>query len=120
MVPNFRIIGQVKWFNNKAGYGFITMKQNDEEKDVFAHYSTIQVGDTQYKYLVEGEYVEFLLSNSTSSEHAYQATKVTGINGGKLMCETRQLKVRETRRPNSEGYTKVEHGRHKKVEKTHS
>ena len=86
-----RFVGQVKWFNNKAGYGFITMKDADgKESDIFTHYSTVQVGDAQYKYLVQGEYVEFELSDSPNENHQYQATSITGIKGGKLMCETRQ------------------------------
>ena len=87
-----RMIGQVKWFNNKAGYGFITVSDGEYSgKDIFAHYSTINVGDSQYKYLVQGEYVEFDLSISTNTSHEYQATKISGIKGGKLMCETRQM-----------------------------
>ena len=88
------MIGQVKWFNNKAGYGFITITDtgNNESKDIFAHYSTIQVADSehQYRYLVQGEYVEFDLSTSTNNVHEYQATNISGIKGGKLMCEARQ------------------------------
>ena len=39
-----RHIGNVKWFNNKAGFGFITMGENtDTPKDIFAHYSNINV-----------------------------------------------------------------------------
>lgn len=90
-----RYMGQVKWFNNKAGYGFIKTRLNGEDdKDVFSHYSTIQVNSTQYKYLVQGEYVEFELSNSVSDTHEYQATQITGMKGGPLMCETRQLNRR--------------------------
>jgi cold shock CspA family protein len=86
-----RYVGQVKWFNNKAGYGFITMtNEENKESDIFTHYSTVQVGDSQYKYLVQGEYVEFELIDSTNDKHQYQASNVTGIKGGKLMCETRQ------------------------------
>ncbi len=86
-----RNMGQVKWFNNKAGYGFITMTGvNGVETDIFTHYSTVHVKDTQYKFLVQGEYVEFDLVDSTSENHKYQATNVTGMRGGKLMCETRQ------------------------------
>lgn len=89
---NERMIGQVKWFNNKAGYGFITVTGtgNYSGKDIFVHYTTISVGDTQYKYLVQGEYVEFQLSISTNTTHEFQATHISGINGGMLMCETRQ------------------------------
>jgi cold shock CspA family protein len=86
-----RLIGQVKWFNNKAGYGFITVTDgNHSGKDIFAHYTTIQVGDQQYKYLVQGEYVEFEITTSTNQSHEFQATKISGIKGGRLMCETRQ------------------------------
>lgn len=86
-----RYIGQVKWFNNRAGYGFITMTDEyGTEKDVFAHFSTIKMEQSQYKFLVQGEYVEFELSTSANEGHEFQATNITGIKGGTLMCETRQ------------------------------
>ena len=86
-----RYIGQVKWFNNRAGYGFITMTdESGTEKDVFAHFSTIKMDQGQYKFLVQGEYVEFELSNSANESHEFQATNITGIKGGTLMCESRQ------------------------------
>jgi cold shock CspA family protein len=89
---SIRQMGQVKWFNNKAGYGFITMTgEGGVQTDIFTHYSTVRVQDTQYKFLVQGEYVEFDLVDSTSENHKFQATNVTGMNGGKLMCETRQM-----------------------------
>ena len=83
-----RQMGRVKWFNNKAGYGFITLS-GQEENDIFVHHSSIQVSSEQYKYLVQGEYVEFLLEKSSGGAHEYQAGNVSGIRGGKLMCETR-------------------------------
>ena len=87
-----RHVGQVKWFNNKAGFGFVTMRDvNGEQVDIFTHYSTVRVTDAQYKYLVQGEYVEFDMIESTNTKHAFQAANITGINGGNLMCETRQL-----------------------------
>jgi len=87
-----RLCGQVKWFNNKAGYGFITV--NDGEyagKDIFIHYSTIHTTNNQYKYLVQGEYVEFNLVKSNTDEHEYQATDISGIKNGPLMCESRRV-----------------------------
>ena len=57
--------GRVKWFNNKAGYGFITINDcnTNEERDIFVHHSEIRVEQSQYKYLVQGEYVEFDLDD---------------------------------------------------------
>lgn len=91
-VSTERKIGNVKWFNNKAGFGFITMGENtDSPKDVFAHYSNINVKNSQYKYLVQGEYVEFDLSPTTEGEHEFQATNITGIQGGATLCERRRI-----------------------------
>lgn len=85
-----RLVGQVKWFNNKAGYGFITIRDGEyADKDIFAHYSELRVTTSQYKYLMEGEYVEFDLVKTEGSKHEYQATDISGIKGGGLMCETR-------------------------------
>jgi len=86
-------IGNVKWFNNKAGYGFITMNENTETPvDVFVHFSNISVSNSQYKYLVQGEYVEFTLAPaSEESSHEFQAVNVTGIQGGATLCERRRL-----------------------------
>jgi cold shock CspA family protein len=87
-----RLVGQVKWFNNKAGYGFITASDGEQSgKDIFIHYSTINVSNSQYKYLVQGEYVEFTLVRLEDNVHEFHATEVSGIKGGTLMCETRRI-----------------------------
>jgi len=91
-VQSARLLGQVKWFNNKAGYGFITVSDGDQAvKDIFVHYSSIKVVNSQYKYLIQGEYVEFTLTKSTGEQHEYQANDISGIKGGLLMCETRRV-----------------------------
>ena len=89
-----RQLGIVKWFNNKAGFGFVTTL-GDETRDVFVHHSGVSVGREQYKYLVQGEYVEFELSKSDNGDHEWQATGVTGLQNGLLMCETRFLNKQE-------------------------
>ena len=87
-----RLLGQVKWFNNKAGYGFITVSDGEQAgKDIFIHFSSISASESQYKYLVQGEYVEFVLDKSTTDIHEFQATQVSGVKSGKLMCETRRI-----------------------------
>ena len=96
-----RFTGVVKWFNNKAGFGFVTVLDNEVSgdysgKDVFSHHTSCNVTNKQYRYLVQGEYVEFTLKESENSEHPYQADDISGICGGKLMCETR-WEVRQQR-----------------------
>lgn len=91
-VQSSRLLGQVKWFNNKAGYGFITVSDGEQAgKDIFVHYSSIKVVNSQYKYLIQGEYVEFTLTKSTGEVHEFQASDISGIKGGLLMCETRRV-----------------------------
>ena len=81
--------GIVKWFNNKSGYGFITLKTGPIEGDIFVHHSSLAVNTEQYKYLVQGEYVEFMLEAVSNGNHEWHAVSVKGLNNGKLMCETR-------------------------------
>jgi cold shock CspA family protein len=86
-----RVTGQVKWFNTKAGYGFITGCGGDyKEKDIFVHYSSVKVVNSQYRYLVQGEYVEFDVVKPEGDKHEHHAVNVTGINGGSIMCESRR------------------------------
>jgi CspA family cold shock protein len=95
-----RSTGSVKWFNNKAGYGFVTVKGGDHDgKDVFAHYSAIKVADDQFRYLVQGEYIEFDLTKDDSGKHDFVVSNISGIKGGSLMCEVQKAneKPRETR-----------------------
>ena len=85
-----RHLGRVKWFNNKAGFGFVTVLEGEKkDEDIFVHHTGVVVNDEQYKYLVEGEYVSFTLTDTNEGEHKHQAADVTGVHGGKLMCETR-------------------------------
>ena len=89
-----KITGQVKWFNNKSGFGFITaVSGGKKDEDVFVHHSDLRVKEEQYRYLVAGEYVEFVVTDMDSSDdkdHKYKAVDVTGVMGGTLMCEVRR------------------------------
>ena len=97
-----RTLGTVKWFNNKTGYGFLTVLKGEHEgKDIFVHHSGIETGGQHYKYLVQGEYVSFDV-NSCEEESKYdlQAVGVTGVCGNVLMCETKFIqKDREKHNP---------------------
>ena len=65
--------GNVKWFNNSKGYGFIG---RDDGPDVFVHYSAI-VGDG-YRTLQEGDPVEFEIVQGPKGPQAANVSK----NGG--------------------------------------
>ena len=77
--------GQVKWFNNRLGYGFITIISpgGNNGKDIFVHQSNICPSQSQYRTLTVGEYV----SLNISDDEKHQALDVTGINGGSLSCD---------------------------------
>jgi CspA family cold shock protein len=47
--------GVVKWFNDKKGFGFI--KRENEDTDVFVHYTVIK--EEGYKSLIQGQLVEY-------------------------------------------------------------
>ena len=49
-----RLIGRVKWFNDRKGFGFVTAMDN---QDIFVHHTAIQ-GDG-FRTLKEGEMVEY-------------------------------------------------------------
>lgn len=93
-----KMSGCVKWFNKKTGYGFIN--EPSSGKDFFVHFSGLSVSsDDVFRFLVQGEYVEF--STSTNNNQVI-ASDVSGVAGGKLMCENR-VEHHMRNRPNGRG-----------------
>lgn len=77
--------GQCKWFNDKLGFGFITICEgNDKGRDIFVHHSGIKPLNSNYRTLKKGEYINF---NVVDGLNGLQAVDVTGIHGGPLMCD---------------------------------
>lgn len=58
--------GEVKWFNNAKGWGFIVPEGGGE--DIFVHFSAIQ--GTGYKTLIAGQQVNFDLERGERGLHA--------------------------------------------------
>ncbi len=68
--------GQVKWFNNEKGYGFIDYITGE---DIFVHYSAIK--QDGYKTLSEGQRVEFDL---VETPKGLQAINVVSMSDEKV------------------------------------
>jgi cold shock protein len=65
---HMRTSGNVKWFNDAKGFGFITSENGE---DVFVHFSAIQGGG--FRSLSEGAAVEF---DVTTGPKGLQASNV--------------------------------------------
>lgn len=68
--------GNVKWFNNEKGYGFIDYPNGE---DIFVHYSAIK--QEGYKSLSEGQIVNFDLIETPKG---LQAINVSTVNDLKV------------------------------------
>lgn len=102
------VIGQCKWFNDKLGYGFVTVQTGDDKgKDIFVHHSGIKPLNSNYKTLRKGEYINF---NIVTGDNGLQAVDVTGIGGGTLMCDILPAKLQPP--PIDPSYTIVDYGSH--------
>ena len=102
---NTRQVGRVKWFNNQSGYGFLTYTSSTGDEDVFVHHSALVTSGDQFRYLVQGEYVEFETTEvDNGGTPRVVAKDVRGMNGGMLMCETRheRRQSQQQRRDNND------------------
>ncbi|CAG9612924.1 cold-shock protein [Bacillus sp. JJ864] len=63
--------GQVKWFNNEKGFGFIEVPG---ENDVFVHFSAITTEG--FKSLEEGEKVSFEVEDGNRGPQAKNVVKL--------------------------------------------
>ena len=85
--------GRCKWFNNRLGYGFVTVDNrtegSDVPEDIFIHQTNVHPNSSTYRTLRQGEYVSFALSRDDNS---VQAVNVTGLNGGPLLCDSQNAR----------------------------
>lgn len=65
-------IGNVKWFNETKGYGFI--KPDDGTSDVFVHISAVQ--NAGLKTLAEGQRLEYVVGPGRNGKNAATELRV--------------------------------------------
>jgi CspA family cold shock protein len=63
--------GQVKWFNEQKGFGFISQ---DNGEDLFVHFSSIK--QDGFKVLREGDAVEFEIAQGKKGLQAIDVVKL--------------------------------------------
>ena len=69
-----RMTGDVKWFNDQKGYGFIAHAGGD---DVFVHHSAILADG--YRSLSEGDRVEFSIEQGLKGPAATDVRKINSM-----------------------------------------
>ncbi|XP_010679924.3 cold shock domain-containing protein 3 [Beta vulgaris subsp. vulgaris] len=79
MAQESRSRGEVRWFSDTKGYGFI--KPEDGGEDLFVHHSDIK--SDGYRTLTEGAIVEFTFSVGENKKP--KADDVTGPNGSSIL-----------------------------------
>ena len=65
------LVGEVKWFNNTKGYGFI---RKEDGSDIFVHFSAI-LGEG-YKTLEQGQKVSFVVGTGPKGPQAESVQKL--------------------------------------------
>ncbi len=64
--------GEVKWFNKRKGYGFISQEESDE--DIFVHISAVEASGLSN--LQEGQKVEYEIKEQKNGKSAAENLKV--------------------------------------------
>ena len=106
-------IGNVLWFDQKKGFGFVKVITPDSDlngNEVFVHYSQIQC-ESSYKKLYPGENVSLNVDeneNSDDPKKKYVSSEITGLFGSKLLVDNEEyivkvIRKRENRKLSGDG-----------------
>jgi CspA family cold shock protein len=94
-----QMIGTVKWFDAKKGYGFIS--PNSGGKDVFVHHTAIDMKG--YRTLAEGQQVEF---EEVSGKQGPQAANVVPVSAENVDAVSGKSKDKPTSRSSADDRAK--------------
>ena len=84
--------GQVKWFNNAKGFGFIL--PDDGGGDLFAHYSAINMEG--YKTLKAGQAVSFDVIEGPKGLHAANIVPLRDDASGSVSADSPEQQAAST------------------------
>ena len=62
--------GEVVWFNDKRGFGFV--KPEGESEDLFAHYTNVVAEPGKFRTLTAGQRVSFSIGQNNNGPQAEQ------------------------------------------------
>ena len=85
------LVGSVKFFDTKKGWGFITVLTqglDQSNTEVFVHFSNLNVSENGYKRLFPGEYVSFSLGKNDKDQMSFIPIASTDAVTGRLKIIT--------------------------------
>jgi cold shock CspA family protein len=96
-------VGNVIWFDQKKGFGFIRIINPDSEyhlKELFVHYTSIE-SNNRFKKLYPGENVSLIVSPNTgeiTKGKEFVTSHVTGLYGSDLLVDNHNYFVKIIRK----------------------
>ena len=84
-----REVVQVKFFDHKKGFGFIDVLKPDSDyygQEVFFHFSEINC-KSQFKKVIPGEIVSFVVSNKEGDDKKKVCTDITGVYNAVMLVD---------------------------------